>query len=73
MKAHNRWDVDPGTEGQGGANDITVYTMTVSYPRLFPLTRFMGLPTRQEISASTQLKNQPYGSQAADAPETRCS
>jgi len=67
-----RWDSDPGNTGQGNANDVTVYTMTVTYPRLFPLTGFMGLPTTQEISASTRLKNQPYGSQAADAPETRC-
>lgn len=67
-----RWDADPGNSGQGGANDVTVYTMTVTYPRLFPLTGFMGLPAKQEISASTRLKNQPYGSQAADAPETRC-
>lgn len=69
---NSRWDADPGNSGQGGANDITVYTMTVTYPRLFPLTAMMGLPDKQVISASTRLKNQPYGSQASDAPETRC-
>jgi Flp pilus assembly pilin Flp len=69
---NNRWDADAGNDGQGGANDITVYTMTVTYPRLFPLTGLMGVPPTQAISASTRLKNQPYGSQAADAPETRC-
>lgn len=69
---NHRWDTDPGNTGQGGANDITVYTMTVTYPRLFPLTGFLGLPDTQEISASTRLKNQPYGSQSTNAPETRC-
>ena len=70
---NRRWDADPGNSGQGGANDVTVYTMTITYPRLFPMTGLMGLPARQEISATTRLKNQPYGSQSADAPDTRCS
>jgi len=72
INGNKRWDTDPGNEGQGGANDVTVYTMRVTYPRLFPLSGLMGLSSTQEISSSTALKNQPYGSQGVDAPETIC-
>ncbi len=67
-----RWDSDPGSTGQGGANDITLYTMSMTYPRLFPLYGLMGMPSEQTISAQTLLKNQPYGAQSANSPDTIC-
>ena len=66
------WDADPGKTGQGNANDVTVYTMTVNYPRLFPL-QVAGFTPMQTISAKTILKNQPYGVQATSDPVTICS
>lgn len=72
INGNKRWDADPGNDGQGGANDVTVYTMRITYPRLFPLAGLMGLDSTQEISSSTALKNQPYGAQGVDAPETIC-
>ncbi len=66
------WDSDPGTTGQGGANDITVYTVEITYPRLFPLTGLMGWSSDQKISASSALKNQPYDTQSAAAPDRIC-
>ncbi|KQN80318.1 hypothetical protein ASE90_15510 [Sphingomonas sp. Leaf67] len=66
------WDSDPGTTGQGGANDITVYTVEITYPRLFPLTGLMGWSSDQTISASSALKNQPYDTQSAATPERIC-
>lgn len=66
------WDADPGKTGQGGANDITVYTVQVTFPRLFPLSGLLGLAAEQQVSATTALKNQPYDAQSAAAPERVC-
>lgn len=66
------WDQDPGTAGQGGASAVTVYTMTATYPRLFPVAGLLGWPTTQTISATTLLKNQPYATQTTTANVTVC-
>jgi Flp pilus assembly pilin Flp len=66
------WDRDAGRTGQGGANDITLYSINIIYPRLFPLYGLMGLPAEETITARTMLKNQPYGAQSQSAPATIC-
>jgi Flp pilus assembly protein TadG len=58
------WDADGGDGGQGGAKDKTVYTVQVTYPRLFPLHGFLpGLSGTQVMKANTVLQNQPYADQ----------
>ena len=59
------WDADGGDAGQGGAKDRTVYTVTVSYPRMLPLWRYIGGSSTQTLTAQTVLENQPYGEQAS--------
>lgn len=66
------WDADPGAAGQGGAGAVTLYTMTVTYPRLFPVWGFFGVPATQSIAASTLLKNQPYATQSTSTATTVC-
>lgn len=61
------WDEDGADEGQGGARDATVYTVEVSYPRMFPIDRFIGGSDRTSMSAVTVLRNQPYGDQGSYA------
>jgi Flp pilus assembly protein TadG len=62
-------DLDGGDSvGNAGARDNLVYTVTVSYPELFPIHRFIGGSTTTTISASTVLSNQPYGEQNAAGP-----
>ena len=56
-----------GADGQGGARDITVYTAKVSYPRIFPMYGLLGWTPNITASATTVLRNQPYGQQAARA------
>lgn len=58
------YDADPGAAGQGGASDVTVYKLTLTYPRLFPV-KVIGWSATATISASTILKNQPYASQTS--------
>lgn len=68
------WDRDGGDAGQGGARDNVIYTVTVTYPRLFPLDRFIGGSGTTRIVATTVLANQPYGSQGSYGEPTvrRC-
>jgi Flp pilus assembly protein TadG len=63
VNANGRWDSDLGKAGQGGAQDAVLYTMTVTYNRLFPMASLLGWSSQQSISASTVLRNQPYGNQ----------
>jgi Flp pilus assembly protein TadG len=72
VNGNGSWDADPGIQGQGGANDITVYTVTVTYPRIFPVAKLFGWSANQTISASTLLKNQPYASQSVITPKQVC-
>lgn len=66
------WDADGGDSGQGGAKDTVVYTADVTYPRLFPLAKLIGLPENAHLKASTVLVNQPYADQSSYAtPVTR--
>lgn len=62
-------DMDGADDGQGGAKDRTLYTVTVTYPRMFPLFNFIGGSDQTVVQAKTILVNQPYGDQAVyDAP-----
>ena len=58
------WDATGGNTGQGGAKDAVLYTVTVSYPRFFPIYRMVGGSNTTVLTASTVLRNQPYGDQA---------
>ncbi|MES2044334.1 MAG: TadE family protein [Pseudomonadota bacterium] len=60
---NNTWDSDGGDNGEGGAKDRAVYTVTVTYPRFFPLYKFIGGATTTKIAATTILENQPYSDQ----------
>lgn len=72
VNGNKKWDVKPGRTGQGGADDVTIYTMTVTYPRLFPIAAMFGVPTEQTISATTILKNQPFDAQKTQSVTKVC-
>jgi Flp pilus assembly protein TadG len=69
---NSNWDADVGLNGQGTSDDIVVYTASVSFPRLFPMYGLLGWSPNQTISASTTLRNQPYGTQAPYTVTARC-
>lgn len=66
------WDADPGDTGQGGANDVTLYTMTITFKRLFPVAGLFGMSSTTTLTSKTVLKNQPYATQAVNTPKTVC-
>jgi len=72
VNRNNVWDRDGANAGQGGAKDATLYTVTMSYPRFFPVYKLVGGSDTTRISASTVLRNQPYGEQGTyGTPQVR--
>lgn len=57
------WDEDRGREGMGGARDAVLYTVTVAYPRAFPVMGLLGLDETVTVQSRTVLRNQPYNEQ----------
>ena len=66
------WDADPGFSGQGGANDVVVYTITATFPRIFPVFGMIGLPRNVTLTGSTTLKNQPWATQTTYTATQKC-
>ncbi|MEO6716391.1 MAG: TadE family protein [Novosphingobium sp.] len=61
---NGNWDAEQGRTGNGGARDAILYKVTVSYPRQFPIARFVGQSNTMQMSVTTVLRNQPYGLQS---------
>ncbi len=72
VNGNKQWDADAGRTGQGGANDVTVYTGQITYNRLFPVVKLLGWQGTATLSATTTLMNQPYATQATSTPDTIC-
>jgi len=58
------WDADRSLGGQGGADDVVVYTARLTYARIVPLWKLLGWGEKNTVSATTILRNQPYSDQA---------
>ncbi len=64
------FDTDAGDAGQGGADDVVYYEVTISMPRLVPVASLIGVPENYTITARTAVRNQPFADQAI--PPTVC-
>jgi len=72
MNGNETWDADMGTTGLGGANDVQVYKVSVSYKPMFGFGSYLGLPTNQKIQGTTILRNQPYSTQSTRTGVSVC-
>ncbi len=72
VNGNGQWDADAGRSGQGGANDVTVYTAQITYNRLFPVVKLLGWSGSATLGATTTLMNQPYATQNVPSPATIC-
>ena len=70
VNSNGHYDTDLSQTGQGGAGDVTQYTMTVTYNRIFPIGTYMGWGRTVTLSATTLLKNQPYATQSMNTGTT---
>jgi Flp pilus assembly protein TadG len=64
------YDLDGGDAGQGGAQDTVVYTTSITYPRMFPVSGLVGWDRNINIKATTVMQNQPYDAQSQYGPAT---
>jgi Flp pilus assembly protein TadG len=62
---NNTYDTSGGGAGQGGADDVVLYRVQMSFDRVFPLWRMLGEPQRQTIEVRTVLRNQPFNVQSS--------
>lgn len=72
VNGNNQWDSDMGRSGVGGASDVAQYTITITYPRIFPVAKLLGWGATASLTAQTLLKNQPYAAQSSPTPATIC-
>lgn len=71
VNGNGNWDLDPGSAGFGGARDSVLYTVSVTYPRAFPIFNFIpGQSSNFTMSTTTVLRNQPYDQQNTPVPAT---
>lgn len=71
QNGNRQWDADRAMSGLGGANDVVLYTATVTYASTLPIAGF-GLSPVQRLTASTTLRNQPYSSQTSRSAVQIC-
>jgi len=67
-----QWDTDVSKDGQGGANDVVLYTANVDYRGVLPDFSTLGMTGLRTISASTTLRNQPFSVQTARVSHRIC-
>lgn len=70
---NGEYGTNEGADGLGGADDGVYYTVTLQFPRLFPLASMIGLPEEQSVTVKTLVINQPYGTQEDRTTECRAS
>ena len=72
VNGNGQWDASVSTNGNGGADDVVLYKVTATYPRLFPMAAFLGWDPKQSITAETALKNQPFAKQVQPTVVAKC-
>ncbi len=71
VNGNNQWDADQGLSGVGGASDVGLYTITVTYKHFFPVAGLFG-NNNAVIKSATVLMNQPYAAQTIHTPASVC-
>lgn len=61
---NGKWDADIGVSGNGGANDVVLYTATVTYQPVFIVPFVSNSTSTRTLTASAVHKNQPFALQS---------
>lgn len=69
LNDNGQYDTNAGRSGLGGADDVVFYEVTVSMPRLLPVTGLYGVPDTYTIKAQAAIRNQPFAIQQVPAVE----
>lgn len=60
VNGNSSWDADRGATGNGGAEDVVLYTATLEIQRVLPVWKMLGQSQTSRMQATTVLRNQPY-------------
>jgi hypothetical protein len=66
------WDSDRARGGNGGADDVILYTVRMRFNRVLPVWRMLGQPQETTLVETTVLRNQPFAV-GVDASPVLCS
>ena len=69
LNGNNSYDIDRGRGGLGNSEDIVRYEVSMSFPRIVPIDKFLGWTASETITGNTVLRNQPYGARATSTRE----
>ena len=69
LEPNGEYDTAPSRGGIGGADDIAVYTASLSMPRILPMAGLIGMSPNYEILVRSAVRNQPYANQPVPATE----
>ena len=72
INGSGNWENDMGKAGNGGADDVILYTASTQYKPFFPFWTTMMNSGPIVLSATTVLRNQPYAKNTAAPPVTLC-
>ena len=59
------WDREIGVSGNGGANDVVIYTVTARYAPVFKIPYMPAMWNERVLTSTAVRKNQPYATQEA--------
>ncbi|SBV34384.1 TadE-like protein [uncultured Sphingopyxis sp.] len=62
------WE-DGGKQGNGGADDVVQYTVSMRFNRVLPVWKMLGQPQSTTLTSTTLLRNQPFAAGGEIAPE----
>lgn len=65
------WDSDVGESGNGGAGDVVLYKVTVTYSPAFPVPFLNNHDGQRTFTATAVKKNQPFAEQMGYGSEAR--
>lgn len=70
LNDNERFDVNAGRPGVGGADDVVFHEVNIEMPRLLPMMGFLGVPDTYVVTARAAIRNQPWTAQGV--PATVC-
>ncbi|MDK2760435.1 MAG: pilus assembly protein [Sphingopyxis sp.] len=74
FNGNGKWDADRGRSangGNGGADDVVLYTASMKFNRVLPVWVMLGQPQETTLTSSTVLRNQPFAN-GSDSPPDEC-
>lgn len=60
---------DGGKAGNGGADDVVLYTASMRFDRILPVWRLLGQSNSTTLTSTTVLRNQPFATGTEVVPE----